>query len=515
VILHDSAIKFVALSYVWGASQTTKLDTQNEESLAVEGAFNTHILPRTIYEAVLLTKQLEIDYLWVDALCILQDSDADKAAQISMMDTIYNAAYVTIIAASGKDSDGSLPGLKPGSRCLEQEEIVIQNPASRQPGFSLLTTLAPLDAPTHHYLEKTVWNSRGRTMQEQVLSRRAIIFTDEQVCWVCNGAIFCEESHLEISETRFSRFHTPAWEMTLQRTFRNISESQDPRERFWAQYQDFVARFTKRNFSYDGDVHDGFSAILRALAEMSSESFIWGLPRSRLELGLSWTTFTGQHRRETLSTLPMTQMNVRVPFPSWSWMGWIGEAWVSVANSRVECGEDSEIVCYIHRHDPLDIVPVNVAHSVTNEDSGTDKEWKLHTYQAVNIADVNENLPDIMEDTIIRVPPEQYLFFWTSSAVFELQRRDNESRPTVVDLTGTLVGNMGPMSEDHWTRGKYDSGFQEFIVIGSRRSFDIKPELIVLQIEWRDGVAFRVNIGEINEDAWIKADRTWKLIALG
>lgn len=225
-------------------------------------------LPKTIAHAMILTEQLEIDYLWVDTLCILQDSDADKAEQISMMDAIYNAAYVTIIAASGKDAYGGLPGLEKGTRFLEQEEIVIKAPVQSsagqisQPGFSLLTTLAPLDAPTHHYLEKTVWNSRGWTMQERVLSRRAIIFTDEQVYWVCNRAIFCEESYLETSAVRFSRFHTAAWEMTLQRTFRNISESQDPQQRFWAQYQDFVARFTKRNFSYDGDVHDGFRQFL-------------------------------------------------------------------------------------------------------------------------------------------------------------------------------------------------------------------------------------------------------------
>ena len=174
-------------------------------------------------------------------------------------------------------------------------------------------------------------------MQERVLSRRVLVFTQEQVFWVCNEANFCEESYFEHSNL-FIRFHGSALEPTLQRSFRNFYESEDPQDRFWAQYQDFVKRFTRRSFTYDGDIYDGFSGILQAMAKLSRQEFLWGLPRQRLELGLSWGTFTGQVRRLNLSTLPMTKKNIQVPFPSWSWMGWLGEAWVSVGDDRAELG---------------------------------------------------------------------------------------------------------------------------------------------------------------------------------
>jgi hypothetical protein len=342
-----SNFKYIALSYVWGKSQKLTLKTSNAATLAVPGALQNESLPRSIADALHLTEVLGVGYLWIDALSILQDDPADKKAQIAAMNGIFSASFVTIVAASGDDADGGLPGLRPGTRFLEQEEVVVKLPATQdmgvddspaEAGLSLMTTLEPMKFPGLHYLEQTLWNSRGWTMQERVLSRRVLIFTKEQVYWVCQGANFCEESYFEEPILPFNRFHHSALEMTLQRSFRNFYESQDPQVRFWAQYQDLVARFTRRRFTYDGDVYDGFSAILDALSKMSGHEFLWGLPRSRFELGLLWNTFTGQHRRKALSTLPMTSKNFRVPFPSWSWMGWIGESWISVGDVRCELG---------------------------------------------------------------------------------------------------------------------------------------------------------------------------------
>jgi hypothetical protein len=337
-----SGLRFIALSYVWGASQRFTLQSGNIDELAKAGALKNNLVSKTVTDAIYLAESLGVPYVWVDACCIIQDSLDDKKAQIASMHAIYGTAIFTIIAASGQDADAGLPGVRPNTRFVEQEEILIRtktNPASQTESscLSLLTTLNPLALPGLHYLEETTWNSRGWTMQERVLSRRVMVFTQEQVFWVCNEATFCEESYFEHSN-RFIRFHGSALELTLRRSFRNFYESEDPRDRFWAQYQDFVKRFTRRNFTYDGDVYDGFSAILQAMSNLSHDEFLWGLPRQRLELGLSWTTFTGQVRRAGLSTLPMTKKNVQVPFPSWSWMGWVGEAWVSVGNDRAELG---------------------------------------------------------------------------------------------------------------------------------------------------------------------------------
>jgi hypothetical protein len=73
---------------------------------------------------------------------------------------------------------------------------------------------------------------------------------------------------------------------------------------------------------------------------------------------------------------------------------------------------------------------------------------------------------------------------------------------------------MGIMRKGHWEAGSYDRGKHEFIVISSRCMFGSDPTLVVLQIERKEGVSSRVNIGDISEEAWVRAQREWTLIAL-
>lgn len=97
-----------------------------------------------------------------------------------------------------------------------------------------------------------------------------------------------------------------------------------------------MATYTRRAFTCHGDVFDGFFAVIQGLSTLSGDEFTWGLPRSHFEQGLLWTSFSGVRRRMDLSTLPMTSLQVKVPFPSWSWMGWIGEAFVCIGDERCD-----------------------------------------------------------------------------------------------------------------------------------------------------------------------------------
>lgn len=181
--------------------------------LVVPGALDHEIPSKTIVDAMDLVAALGLQYLWVDALCIVQDNDADRKAQISVMDLIYSSAFLSIIAAAGEDAEAGLPGLKPGTRHMEQEEVVVVKPGGltsqddvwpEGTGMSLMTTLTPLRSDNAHYLARTKWNSRGWTMQERVLSRRNLIFMEEQVYWACPSTTFCEESYFEVSFPQFA-----------------------------------------------------------------------------------------------------------------------------------------------------------------------------------------------------------------------------------------------------------------------------------------------------------------------
>jgi hypothetical protein len=107
--LHESngqTAPYVALSYIWSKKpQTflTLLDNINERMQQID-AKN---LPKTVMDAVRCTQGLGLKYLWVDSLCIIQDSDTDKAKEIGRMSGIYKNAYATISAAKATKCEDS------------------------------------------------------------------------------------------------------------------------------------------------------------------------------------------------------------------------------------------------------------------------------------------------------------------------------------------------------------------------------------------------------------------------
>jgi hypothetical protein len=99
---------YVALSYCWGTGQT--LITTTRENLATHrDEIPFERLPRTITDAITITRDLSIQFLWVDALCIVQDSldGEDWQRESAKMGSIYGNAYATIAAEiSEKCTDG-------------------------------------------------------------------------------------------------------------------------------------------------------------------------------------------------------------------------------------------------------------------------------------------------------------------------------------------------------------------------------------------------------------------------
>jgi hypothetical protein len=83
-------------------------------------------LPRTIRDAITLVKGICQQYLWCDALCLVQDDPDDVSRGVNAMDMIYEKALLTIVAASGRDANSGLPGVGEGSRLMPRypEEII-------------------------------------------------------------------------------------------------------------------------------------------------------------------------------------------------------------------------------------------------------------------------------------------------------------------------------------------------------------------------------------------------------
>jgi hypothetical protein len=121
LILRQQPCSYIALSYVWGPNPDPAWFTlrRNNLSRVLEpgGLLDTEghglRLPRAIRESMQVVKKLGLRYLWVDAVCIIQDDDADRSAFITCMNKIYRDAFATLILTNGIDSDSSVPGVSP------------------------------------------------------------------------------------------------------------------------------------------------------------------------------------------------------------------------------------------------------------------------------------------------------------------------------------------------------------------------------------------------------------------
>ncbi|KAF2730077.1 HET-domain-containing protein, partial [Polyplosphaeria fusca] len=175
VVKAPSNCRYIALSYVWSQSPPGQSEADNSVDTAA-----LQNVPKVIEDSIELALRLGYLYLWVDRYCIDQTNAEAKHDQIRQMDLVYAEARLTIIAAADGDalmirSHQGLPGLRNSFREAQ--------PALRVGDWTLLSTMAhPRDA-----VEKSKWITRGWTYQEGLLSRRRLLYTNDQVTYECNA----------------------------------------------------------------------------------------------------------------------------------------------------------------------------------------------------------------------------------------------------------------------------------------------------------------------------------------
>jgi hypothetical protein len=73
-------------------------------------------LPRTIQDSFELLRKLNVLYIWIDSVCLLQNDVEDLDLGVAVMDRIYECSFFTVVAAEGHNANAGLPGVYPGSR---------------------------------------------------------------------------------------------------------------------------------------------------------------------------------------------------------------------------------------------------------------------------------------------------------------------------------------------------------------------------------------------------------------
>ncbi|MBE3044580.1 HET domain-containing protein [Candidatus Bathyarchaeota archaeon] len=300
VPMSPGPVRYIALSYMWGKDQPVKLKKENYDLHTTPGGFSRSkglALSRTIQDTIRAAELLGCRYLWIDALCVIQDDPAHLKANVGSMDKVYAGAWLTIIAAAGDNADGGLPGVYPDfPRAETQLRVKIPQESGKTiaVGNMLDSAKAALNFST--------WDTRGWTYQERVLSHRLLSFTHSQVYFYCDRGCSCREDMYPL---------TGPDDDDAADTFNSGYELSFEYDDIFTIYASAVARYTQRQLTQRSDKINGFQGLLNRLSRPFLGQFFLGLPSTIFDVGLLWE--------------PVGQcVRVGGEFPSWSWAGWDG-----------------------------------------------------------------------------------------------------------------------------------------------------------------------------------------------
>ena len=186
----DQRGRYAALSHRWG--NTRPLSTTLDTLLARQERIPESEISQTFIDALQFCKELGLQFLWMDSLCIIQDDLEDWNREASRMAAVYHSAFVTIAAVDTEDDKSGLFSARNGLQyqpCKFDLDLSSATYLRRDAVYIVITEEEYGDV---HRLRGPL-DTRGWVLQEQLLSTRIINFKKEGVYWECL-ATECSES---------------------------------------------------------------------------------------------------------------------------------------------------------------------------------------------------------------------------------------------------------------------------------------------------------------------------------
>jgi hypothetical protein len=284
-------------------------------------------LSQTLRDAMTICKELGIQYLWIDALCIVQDGASEKAHDLAAMGQTYRNSILTLVAAKGSSADaGMLQSAfpNPGTLCLQS----LGYPQGNVPDTSLITApwmrfqkvsdgllstpvwLTPTSHEIESYLKTHAIESRGWTLQERLLSRRLLIYSETNMRWLCRALEACDGG-----DTKILGRHR------LTGALENLRWSGD-----LVTWRAVVQEYTRREITQPEDKLNAVAALAEDCAAATAYTYAAGLWTQNVAMDLMW--FFQINRQQPVPACVYVA-------PTWSWaaytdpVGWPPEKFLA------------------------------------------------------------------------------------------------------------------------------------------------------------------------------------------
>lgn len=340
----EQPAEYTTLSHCWGGSRPIETNTKNVQER--KNRIPLAQLPKTFKDAVIVTRSLGVRYLWIDSLCILQDSQEDWEREASRMSTVYSNCYLMIAADhSGSCHGGCFKDGPPRSPRLGSAStlglggrpcrVFFRITNERDAGHSEVCHRLHQPSPKH---VRSPLNERGWTLQERVLAPRILHFGESEMAWECLEMLACECQSVTTEFDRESRFKN---EHAIEASSRSHS--------LWP---NLVEEFSRRRLTRDTDILEAVSGLASRLnGGASATEYFAGMWRNKLVEALLWKPdypYISVLIREkgTSETSLSPSLSTSLPTdsaylatiprrhhercaPSWSWASIVGPIWYS------------------------------------------------------------------------------------------------------------------------------------------------------------------------------------------
>jgi hypothetical protein len=322
--------KYMTLSYCWGQSKSLCTTTSNIQKFMERIEFED--LPRGIQDSVRLAKALEIEYIWMDRFCIVQDDNEDWVTESAKMAYIYLHSSLTLSLVSAKDPNQgflnkrrrldvvTLENLRTRSvtQPLGSSPVISihssEDQLSQSLGEILVREILPHDILGMNYTEASREDlpllDRAWCFQERLLSTRTVHFTAQEMIWECFRSTTCECQKLP--------FHIKSHQMdvylksNLKLAFATIGmlamiplSTPTSLKMLWHLV---VEIYSDKRITFEKDRLVALSALAQSLDDRKLGKYMAGIWENDIPQGLTWRSKGSKNRRAK-----------EYKAPSWSW----------------------------------------------------------------------------------------------------------------------------------------------------------------------------------------------------
>lgn len=332
---------YVALSYCWG-SITGQLRTLTPNLAHHMLGIEISNLPLTLRDAVIATRNIGLRYLWIDALCIIQDDKADWMREAPHMGLIYQNAHLTLAATGSSSSTGGL--FRPRDLTSQPAVQIAYRPPIPSAASPRVFSVAAERTSFDQTVTSSVWNTRGWVLQERNLSRRIVLFAAGQTFFECVRHSVGEGGSV-LFAVRTTSPLSPQPPAAGKRSLTRLSSCQHQEKRLgsadlprgydWA-WCGIVEDYTARNLTYGEDRLFAIQGMAANFMVKGVGDFCAGLAVGKaLPLHLMW--YPKDKAMEEARLKKETSWTKRAP--TWSWAALEGPVgWETfVLDARVAC----------------------------------------------------------------------------------------------------------------------------------------------------------------------------------